>query len=227
VAGVLIALAGDRFVQGLEDEALETAYLGRLLTEFEGAHGALSGAALWAEQRQQSAETFLQVASGHASDSLSTREIVLAMALPYWVFDPEVPRETWDDLVATGRMSLIESESLRTNISTFYGRIAQQSEFHGDWLVDVRPYQREVTRILSPQLQLGVAQYRIDGVPIPEELLPDRDALIASIRNRPELTETVGEALVTGWAGVRQYRALAEQAEGIAAQIRLELESDS
>ena len=117
MAGVLIALAGDRFVQGIEDEELETAYLGRLLTEFEQAHIDLSGAALRAEERREYAETFLRVASGHASDSLSTREIVVAMALSSWVLDPEVPREAWDDLVATGRMGLIESESLREAIA--------------------------------------------------------------------------------------------------------------
>ena len=224
IAGVLIALAADRWVQAMDEREEGAAYLARLSTEFQATDSILVEATKLARVRQARAQLVAEVLSGRVADSVSAGELVLAMSLAHWLQDPEVPREAWAELLATGRLGLIASDQLRTEVAEFYRLIDQQAEFHLEWIQFVQPYRAWVNSVLSPELQLAIAKYRLDREPLPEDLVPARGALLTRIAQASDVEEVLGDVLVTNYAGQWMYSGLAEQAARIAELIQLELD---
>lgn len=223
VAGVLIALAADRWMQGLDDRRLEREYLAQLLDDFENADSALTWGVRFAERRLAYADLVQQVTEGALPDSVGALELARALHLSSWLVDPPVPRDTWSELVADGRLTLLTNRSLRRDISLFYGTIDQQSEFHGEWTEFVRPFRTAATGLLPPRLGLAIAKWEIEGEPIDPALVPDRASLIAAIRAESDLRRSSEPTLTQNWAAVRQYGVLLEHARRIAEAIRVEL----
>ena len=85
VAGVLIALAADRFVQGLDERNLEEAYLQRLLGEFEQARTDLNLVVQEAEGRLEGAQFVVAALDGSLADSVTARQLVLGAVLAHWL----------------------------------------------------------------------------------------------------------------------------------------------
>jgi len=73
VLGVLIALAVDRYAQGIDDRRLEQQYLAQLLDEFEQIHEMLENSAHFAETRQGYTEVVLLAMDGTVADTLDAR----------------------------------------------------------------------------------------------------------------------------------------------------------
>jgi len=103
--------------------------------------------------------------------------------------------------VSTGRTDLVTNQTLRREISGFYLAMDLYSGFHLEWMEFVMPYRREISTVISPRLQLAIAQFFIDDRPIPDDLIPTRSELLQAIRGRPNLGDVIGEVLTTNWAG--------------------------
>lgn len=224
IAGVLIALAADRWVQAIDEREEGTNYLTRLSAEFRAADSILVEATELARLRQARAQLVADVRSGSIPDSVSARDLILAVSLTHWLQDPEVPREAWAELLATGRLGLIPSEQLRTEVAEFYRVIDQQAEFHLEWVDFVQPYRTWANSLVTPELQLAIAKYRLDDEPLPDDLVPARDVLVTRIARAPEIEDVLGEVLVTNYAGQWMYSRLAAQAARIAERIQQELD---
>lgn len=221
VAGVFIALAADRWVQTADEYEQEAAYLAQLLDEFEQTESILLAAAEEAERRQAQAELVLSATDGSLPDSVDAREITLALGLTHWLVNPEIPRNTWQDLVATGHLGLVGSH-VRRSIAEFYRYVDQQTGFHAEWLGYISPYRREVSFVLAPELLLAIAQFKIDGALLADELIPSRPELLAAIRSSG-LRSPLGEVMTTNWAAAWTYRKLSDASRRIAEELRTEL----
>jgi hypothetical protein len=224
IAGVLIALAADRWVQARDERAEGAAYLTRLSADFRAADSVLVEAAELARIRQAEGQLVAETLSGRVPDSASAEDLVLALLLTSWLQNPEVPREAWGELLATGKLGLIPSEHLRAEIAEFYRLIDWQAEYHLEWLEYVRPYRTRSNSVLSPGLQLAITKYRIDGEPLPEDLVPARDEVVRAISEASELEDVLGDVLGSNYAGQWMYSRLAEQAARIAELIQVELD---
>ncbi len=78
--------------------------------------------------------------------------------------------------------------------------------------------------MISPELQLAIAQFRIDGVPVPDDLIPQRSQLLAAVRSNEGIHAGVGEVLTTNWAGANQHARLRVRAGEVIETLRAELE---
>lgn len=220
VAGVLIALTADRWMQDRDDRELEREYLVQLLDDFETADSTLTWAIAFAEARLEYAELVLAAAEGQVPDSIGALDVARAIDLTAWLFSPPMPRDTWSELVADGKLTLLTNRSLRREIALFYRTVDVQEGFHREWTQYMLPYRMAASSVLPPQLVLAIAQQEIDGQAIDPELVPARDSLVAAVRAlRPG-----GEPLRLNWAAAWQYKALLDEARRIADALREELE---
>ena len=118
VAGVLIALGADRWMQQLDARELEREYLEQLLDDFIQVDSILQRSAADWERRQEQAEVVLAAIDGTLPSTVDARRLALSIGLSHWLFSPPLPRETWQDLIATGQQLVTAAPSSIVNPKT-------------------------------------------------------------------------------------------------------------
>lgn len=135
IAGVMIALAADRWIAGIDERAEARSYMSRLTDNLRADSTNLEISVRQAADRRQTALDMLLYAqtgefpSGIAPDSL-LRMLVLTGApsgAPY-------STETWRDMVSTGNVELISDVELRDSLSVYYNEVERaRGLFGGDF----------------------------------------------------------------------------------------------
>ncbi len=225
VFGVVIGFQVTAWAEERADRNREQEYLSQLVTDFEQIEGTLAYSVAWAEERLEQAEIIQEVLEGTVAETVRAKDIALALYAPGLIVDIPVPRDTWADLVSTGRLQLLRNRDLRWTISAFYRNADQQRAFMGDWRTDVKPYMGEVSNLLSNRLIRAISSYVVGGRvgTVPDSLIPPRASLIQAIQTEPTMRTTSVAIPIVNWAAVAQYSELLEQAEAISAQLRAEL----
>jgi hypothetical protein len=127
VVGVLLALAADRWNGARQDRAAEQAYLAELEADLRDDTSALSAEITRAERREASARLMMSVVlEGVAIDDPAHFVLSVVNASTYG--EPVQSRETFDDLVQTGRLGLITDPALRRELTEYYNSIERRSQ---------------------------------------------------------------------------------------------------
>lgn len=170
VLGVLVALAVDRWATGLDERTLEESYIEHLVENFSADSVQLATSVEEAESRRALA---IQILQGDESTALLEPERFLRdfETLPWWA-PVEYSRETWDELVSTGRLSLIRDAALRSSVSRYYNHIEWLALLETDWDEQLEEYEVRAWRVLPPLIRLQVVGALPDASP-PVALGPD------------------------------------------------------
>ena len=127
LVGVVMALAADRWNQGRLDRASAGDYLASLVKDLRADTAALSAELQQAEAREVEARLMLGVVvEKKPIDDPS--EFVLAVVNASTYGEPVQSRETFDDLVETGRLSLIHDQVLRRDLADYYHFVERRSQ---------------------------------------------------------------------------------------------------
>jgi len=127
LVGVVVALAADRWNQGRLDRASAGDYLASLEQDLREDTASLSAELEMAERREVEARLILDVVIEKKTID-DPSEFVLAVVNAAWYGEPVQSRETFDDLVETGRLGLIQDQALRRGLTDYYHFVDRRSQ---------------------------------------------------------------------------------------------------
>lgn len=222
VAGVLIALAVDRWAAAIDDRALEASYLSRLIENLEADSAEVALRIRNAEDRNRLA---VQVLSGSAmADTLRAEEWLERLEQISWFAPVDYARDAWDELVAGGNLFLIRDPTVRESLSAYYNRIEWVAGLEGNWNADALDYFARAQDVLPPLVRLQVLGVLPEDVP---RVAVDREHVRRAVRvltEDPERSAELGTLAVIYGVQVWAYEGVMDD---IAAVLRLLREASS
>jgi hypothetical protein len=81
------------------------------------------------------------------------------------ITDPVVARSAYDDLISTGNLRVLRSDSLRSSLSRFYANVANQLD-PVDYSADQAHYREVVRSIVPADLQMFIRDTCLDDSPL-------------------------------------------------------------
>ena len=122
VIGILIALALDSWNQEREDRALSQEYMDRLVADIRSDVVLANQLLVGLESKSSSLAFLADLASDHSSTTSNPSAILQALpeTLMLAFNAPSVRTATFDDMMSTGRLSLITSITLRDKVLEYY-----------------------------------------------------------------------------------------------------------
>lgn len=225
IAGVLIALAADRAMTRVDEHSLEREYLTGLVADLRSLADAARQAASEAEQREGATRVVLTAARGRVPAGSSGVDLARALALAGFVTKQPFVRETWDDIVGTGRLYVLRDEDLRRRISSFYRHVDQVQIFNDDWVRQASDYGKAVRRILDPEVGEAVVLELIYGQAAPPSITPTLSQVLGRLRLESDLLPTLSAVLLIDRVAGQLYESLAARAESLANEIGTRLQA--
>jgi len=181
VAGVLLALAADRWNQGRADTVLESAYMTRLVAEVRADSVQLESRLEQIPRNMAARDSLLGVLDG----SIAPANLVLTITAATPAFYLRPP-STWQELEATGSLNILRDSKVKEALSTYYGsqRVTRDRAFE-------RVQDRGREPIYDALYRLGIFEPTLgeDGKPITvlseaaAKVVPD----VAAFRSSPEM----------------------------------------
>ena len=223
ILGVLIALAVDRAVQGVDEGALERSYLESLLVDFQRGAQDMEYQAGFILERMSMIEALIRtVETGAVQDSMTAEDLARAIELAGWHPPVTFPRVTWEDLINTGRLALIANPEVRSAVAEFYVGLGWLQDLDANWRQWMAPMQSESDHHLSPQQRLAITR-GVFGPSQPPIDPPPLADLVASLAERPETLRNLGQALIVAELAGNSVANAAADARNVVALLEAEL----
>ena len=139
IAGVMIALAADRWIAGIDERAEARSYMSRLVEDIREDSANLAWSAQLAAEREQTTLDMLLYAEtgelpGGMEPEAFLRQVRLAAA---FVSGRRGTARTWDALVSMGKVDLIGDEALRDSLSLYYSEESRIAGLFGQSGLDM------------------------------------------------------------------------------------------
>lgn len=183
VAGVLIALATDRWIEDLDARGMETAYVAMLLQDLE-ADSAAFAAQIMERQALLDWSANLHEQLGDPSSTIATGPREFLIRLNYysaWV--PSLVRQaTWTELLSTGRLGLIRDAELRGSLGQYYSTAENRR-----WGFDQMDRELASIKALIEQPLEPETRRAINGFGGAQITQADADAVLEELRSNREL----------------------------------------
>jgi hypothetical protein len=205
VVGVLIALAVDQAVSGVQERALGRAYLSALKEDVEGDAERLRADFMpQLDQREAMAREVVSAITSGTQGDLRRLAVALDWAGHLRLFEPQ--RATFDDLLATGNLRLLEAREVRAQVIGYYD-LTQLASMHELIRQEIwYGYRGKIDEVLDPLVMAELTR-------IEREVDQDLDRLVESLD-----AETVRRGLdLTTLRSSRPFR------EGIGASLEYTL----
>jgi hypothetical protein len=213
---VLFALAVDRAVMRADQRALERTYLAGLTEDFVAAEDAVSFMMSTAARRDTAASLVLATIRRGAPGDLDGMELARALELAGFVIDVPVARDTWDDLIATGRLEILRNASLRREITVFYRRADELHGYSAEWIDMARRYGDAARGMLDPEVRVALGSELIKLETEPGGVTwPDAGALARRMASEPALLSAMGDVMLINKLSAIAYTEQAERARRI------------
>ena len=194
VSGVLVALVLESAWQDWMDQRLVGNYIQRLQEEVEFNLAELELDRRWTGVGCESGQSAYDALWDEEIESSTQPVLLLDLFVTALNREPLYRTTTYQDLVSTGRLSLIGDSKLREQIISFYeGREAQEV-----WRPKLdNPYRKIVLQTLPPEWAIetadcitdGQAEYEPDWKQCRVEPANGHEAVIAELRVRPQLRD--------------------------------------
>jgi hypothetical protein len=152
VAGVLIALTADGWLQRRADRGLERRYLDDLVVDLRSDTAQLRTAIALAADRAVLGHAVLRAMDGDTI--LTPPELVVALERQFYFAFPAYSQTTMSDLLSTGNLRLIRDRGFKRQLSEYYQTIERLEQWTENW----RAIQRDVERIMPELLPLPLRE---------------------------------------------------------------------
>lgn len=143
VLGVLAALWVENWNSFRNDRVLEREYLISLLGDFDSDSRSLDNAIRRSEEIAEAQLIVLDAVDRQSFDISPNRFVDAVYETGLLVFATH-SRRTMNDLMSTGNLRIIESETVRSDLANFYSRIENRAQWQQNW----REYQVHIGKML-------------------------------------------------------------------------------
>ncbi len=189
VAGVLIALAADRWIANLDAQEMESAYLGMLVQDLEADSAAFAaqiaerqGLLDWSKDLQR------RLANPSSTIAEPRRFLTILNYFSAWV--PDLVRQsTWAELLSTGRLGLIRDADLRRQLGQYYSAAESAALGFDQMDRELAAHKAVIEQALEPEIR-----WVITGVANRPITQADAQAVLERIRNDRGLRSSLAAA---------------------------------
>jgi len=229
VLGVLIALAVDRAIQRVDQDAFEMTLIEGLLRDFQGADSVLVEARSWSLLRDEMGRELLAVLEGETSTDLEARSLAAAIEFSPLQYPLVIPRDTWDDLVGTGELGAITNPDVRRAVSRFYRGVEMAELYYDERASLTAPFSSDVRLILPARTRLAMYEALLRGditlTAVAADEVPPLDELLSRVRGWPNLEGHLSDVLIGTTAGAILFADLRAEVETAIRILEAELDA--
>ena len=230
LVGVLLALAIDRWMANLDERALEAQYLERLETNLLQDSTALDEGIAQAIGGREFGLRVVDLIENQGDTFGDTEEFFGRLETLGWFMPMEPSRETWDDLVATGRLDLLREGEARQRLSAYYQALEQQARTELDFDEQLELFEVPAWTLIPPLIRLNVypgqavlGEHRDFGVASEADV----QQVLARIRSDPSLYGALVSAIQNHQATQIFYTGSLARLSAALAAIRIGAERDT
>ena len=126
IVGILLAFQVDRFYDRWQDGQLEDRYLERLTSDLENDTAEIAEVVARTERRLAQVRLLVDAIGQPDIAGEYPSDFVYAIEQVTWRSVPTITTYTYDELLSTGRMTLLRSEELRNGLAEYYAFIEEQ-----------------------------------------------------------------------------------------------------
>ncbi len=201
VIGILIALQIDNYNEDLKNREIYLSYLVRLNEDFLELQETVKQKMEWEGKLIELAEYQLRVMTGEEPDP---ELLKLAMSIEYTasVNRYEIMSPTYMELNSTGRLELIESDSLKLYLSRYHKYLLNREDQKDEWDPWTHEYRSKVRNILHPE-DRGFVDFQFGNETTDPDhpswqmyiLKSDRDKVVEALLEIPGLTGLLQDVL--------------------------------
>lgn len=202
ILGVVLGLAVDRWVAGIDDRAAVQAWSRQLNEALTQDSVAMVSLVQSYETKAARGLDLLRTIDDTASQVEDPTEIVRTTELIGWWVPFNADRATWDEIVATGQLSLFKDPDLRRALTEYYAYLDQLADLEAQWATVFQDYWERQQAVVPPLLRIEMLdeQYGMGkSRPVTEA---EARAVVAAFRNDGALNGALGTAV-----GVYRYGA--------------------
>ena len=126
VAGILFAFQVDRIYEGWQDRQLEQRYLARISDDLRADTAEIASVRARTDRRLAQIQLLVRAIDDPFIVADQASEFIHAIEQVAWRSVPTITTNTYDELVSTGRMTLLQSEDLRNGLTEYYAFLEGQ-----------------------------------------------------------------------------------------------------
>ena len=172
IVGVLIALAVDRWIASLDARSQESAYLARIEEDLRRDSVTIEAMIRTSVENADLTEAMLGWVEGQAlPGDVDAASFMSSFDQASWhtPLNERLVRDTWEELVSSGRIGLIRDPDLRRRISAYYGLHQGLRGSDEDWDETMALYDQAIIPSRSPSRRIAAIRHAGD---LPWKRLP-------------------------------------------------------
>jgi hypothetical protein len=200
IVGVVLGLAVDRWVAGIDDRAAVTALSHQLREDLRRDSTAMMQLAQMFERRAESGMDLLRVVEDAQATVTDPSATVAGMEWIGW-FTPFNPsRATWDEIVATGRLGLFEDQEIRSALTEYYSALDRLADLETQWVAVFQDYWERQQAVVPPLIRFSILDADFGIAASTGVSKADAERFVTAYRGDPALRGALGTAV-----GVYRY----------------------
>lgn len=165
VASILLAFGIDRWWDAREDARAEQDYVERISADLRETRANIEQNGEHYRTLLRHAQAVLPIFAGQARVPDDTLGFLASALQASRITAPVVARSAYDDLISTGNLRLLRSDTVRYELSRFYSNVAEQLD-PVDYSGDQEPYRSAVRSVIPVDLQLTLRERCLQSQPL-------------------------------------------------------------
>jgi hypothetical protein len=165
VGSILLAFGIDAGWDARQERELERSYIARIAADLRATQAGIDDNAVHYSRLLAHAGAALPILEGGATIPDDTLGFLSSVLQATRITSPIVARSAYDDLISTGNLRLIRSDTLRHELSRFYGEVEVRLD-PVDYSGDQMPFRTAVRSIMPVDLQLLLREECFDYLPL-------------------------------------------------------------
>lgn len=165
VASILLAFGIDAWWDFRQERRAEREYITRIIADLRETRANIIEVAEHYQLLLRHGAAIQPILTGAEPVPVDTLGFVASVLQASRVTSPVIARNTYDDLISTGNLRVIESDTLRIALSRFYATIDYQLN-PVDYSRDQGPYRETVRGILPVDLQMAIRASCLEDAPL-------------------------------------------------------------
>jgi len=191
VVGVVIGLAVDRWMAGIDGEVQAERLVERLVVDIRQDSIELES---FLEDYQEQGNALVDVLGVIADPSASVSDptdFIRKIELTSWWVPFSPNGTTWGEINSTGQLGLLEPE-LRSALAGYYGSLDYLAEMEDRWAPAIQEYWSLQQVALPPLIRLAAVESRYGGPRARDLTHEEVDPVLTAFRERPALYGSLG-----------------------------------
>ena len=189
VIGLVLGLELNNWSNELQDRSLAEAYYKQLILDLEADVATGESGVQTADHNVAMGTLIYRAATQGDLDDVGDGDLVQALIVAGFTERPLVTRHTYDELISTGRLRLINDAEIKRALALYYSRSRYSRQWDALIQHEQMRYRDAIRGVLTPE-QMRWARESLGGASVPPPDF-DRVQFLRALEERPEIIDSV------------------------------------